>query len=111
ITLLDSRRSNNIAIILSQFRMEISEIKQALIDINEDVLTSEKIEALKKCLPTKEEVYACQFLLVDQSSVISSNLFLKDGTGQILQRRYLLISSSRVIRIDGMQTNDLKRFQ
>eukprot|EP01096_Ripella_sp_DP13-Kostka_P014378 TRINITY_DN647_c0_g1_i1.p1 TRINITY_DN647_c0_g1~~TRINITY_DN647_c0_g1_i1.p1 ORF type:complete len:1074 (+),score=617.15 TRINITY_DN647_c0_g1_i1:530-3751(+) len=57
IMLLDHRRANNVPIVLSRFgRLSYDEIKTAILTLNEDVLTSENLNALKELVPTPEEV-------------------------------------------------------
>jgi len=57
ITLLDPKRSNNVSIMLSRFgKMDYSEIRKAIMDLNEDVLPIENTAALKQLTPEPEEI-------------------------------------------------------
>eukprot|EP01097_Dermamoeba_algensis_P009101 TRINITY_DN6286_c0_g2_i1.p1 TRINITY_DN6286_c0_g2~~TRINITY_DN6286_c0_g2_i1.p1 ORF type:complete len:147 (+),score=34.80 TRINITY_DN6286_c0_g2_i1:211-651(+) len=57
VSLLDTKRSNNISIMLSRFK-EVSheEIKNAIMSLNEYMLSVDNILALKQFSPTAEEI-------------------------------------------------------
>ena len=57
IQILDNKRSNNTSIMLSRFgKMAYSEIKKAIVDLDENILSAENISALKQFVPTPEEI-------------------------------------------------------
>jgi len=56
VALLDPRRSNNVSIVLSQFKITTEALKKATEDADDTVLNSDSVEALLKYLPTQEEV-------------------------------------------------------
>ncbi|KAI9101081.1 hypothetical protein DFS34DRAFT_456152 [Phlyctochytrium arcticum] len=55
ISLIDSRRAQNIAIMLGGLRLQYSEIRDAIIEVDESVLTIERLQALRMYAPTQEE--------------------------------------------------------
>uniref|UniRef100_A0A0W0GB16 Putative FH2-domain-containing protein n=1 Tax=Moniliophthora roreri TaxID=221103 RepID=A0A0W0GB16_MONRR len=56
-TLLDITRANNIAIMLSRIKnLGLSEIRLALLELNDEKLTVDDLKAISKQLPTSEEV-------------------------------------------------------
>ncbi|KAH7922962.1 FH2-domain-containing protein [Leucogyrophana mollusca] len=55
-TLLDITRANNIAIMLSRFKFGFSDIRQALLDLDDSRLTVDDLKAISKQLPTPEEI-------------------------------------------------------
>ncbi|CAK5262775.1 unnamed protein product [Mycena citricolor] len=55
-TLLDITRANNIAIMLSRIKMGFPDIKQALLDLNDEKLSVDDLKAISKQLPTAEEM-------------------------------------------------------
>ncbi|KIK96072.1 hypothetical protein PAXRUDRAFT_32637 [Paxillus rubicundulus Ve08.2h10] len=55
-TLLDITRANNIAIMLSRFKIGYPAIRQALLDFDDSILSIEDLKAISKQLPTTEEM-------------------------------------------------------
>jgi hypothetical protein len=55
VSLLDIKRANNVAILLSHFKLSFEDIKQALLQFDDDILPAEKLLALKSIIPTEEE--------------------------------------------------------
>eukprot|EP01099_Mayorella_cantabrigiensis_P003751 TRINITY_DN2824_c0_g1_i1.p1 TRINITY_DN2824_c0_g1~~TRINITY_DN2824_c0_g1_i1.p1 ORF type:complete len:479 (-),score=146.88 TRINITY_DN2824_c0_g1_i1:27-1436(-) len=76
VQLLDMKRSNNISIILSQFKMSHSEIRQALVQMDESKLDYDALEALKKCMPTDEETEMLASFQGDHSTLGVAEQFL-----------------------------------
>ncbi|KAL5507835.1 hypothetical protein ACEPAH_5453 [Sanghuangporus vaninii] len=56
LTLLDTNRANNILIMLSRMKPSLSEIKSALLAIDDSVLSVEDLKAIARHLPTSEEI-------------------------------------------------------
>jgi hypothetical protein len=56
VTLVDGKRSQNINIALARFRMTHPAIRDAILAMDDQVLTPEKMESLLKCAPTPEEI-------------------------------------------------------
>ncbi|GLB34079.1 putative diaphanous FH3 domain contatinign protein [Lyophyllum shimeji] len=55
-TLLDITRANNIAIMLSRIKMGFPDIRQALLNLDDEKLTVDDLRAISRQLPTSEEV-------------------------------------------------------
>lgn len=55
-TLLSIQRSNNIAIVVSSFKMNVSELMECICCFDDKVLSIEKIKQLRNVLPTEEEI-------------------------------------------------------
>ncbi|KAF9232167.1 hypothetical protein BU15DRAFT_55302 [Melanogaster broomeanus] len=55
-TLLDITRANNIAIMLSRFKSRYPAIRQALLDLDDSILSIDDLRAISKQLPTTEEM-------------------------------------------------------
>ncbi|KAF0719876.1 Aste57867_737 [Aphanomyces stellatus] len=56
IGLIDVKRANNIGIMLARFRMPYPEIKRAILEVDRDILSSEKVAALIQFAPEGEEM-------------------------------------------------------
>ena len=56
VSLLDAKRANNIAIILSRLKIPFDEIARAVVDLDAEVLSVDAVTALQKCVPLPEEV-------------------------------------------------------
>ncbi|KAJ0402772.1 hypothetical protein P43SY_009716 [Pythium insidiosum] len=56
--LIDRSRANNISIIIKQFRMPHAAIREAIMKVDTQVLTLERVQGLLKILPSDEEVAA-----------------------------------------------------
>ncbi|KCV69630.1 hypothetical protein H696_04048 [Fonticula alba] len=56
ITLIDFNRANNLAILLSRFKMSNFDIKTAVLKMDEEKLSIEQLRALRQFTPTTEEV-------------------------------------------------------
>ncbi|KAF0709561.1 hypothetical protein AaE_012840 [Aphanomyces astaci] len=54
--LVDPKRQQNCSIALSRFRMTPSELKQAILTLDDAVLTLERVQILESLVPTPEEV-------------------------------------------------------
>eukprot|EP01114_Cavostelium_apophysatum_P021014 TRINITY_DN7206_c0_g1_i1.p1 TRINITY_DN7206_c0_g1~~TRINITY_DN7206_c0_g1_i1.p1 ORF type:complete len:739 (-),score=147.03 TRINITY_DN7206_c0_g1_i1:81-2297(-) len=55
VNLLDLQRSNNIAIVLSRFKVPTSEIKRAITEFDESILSFDALVAIKSIIPTADE--------------------------------------------------------
>ncbi|TFY71361.1 hypothetical protein EVG20_g1662 [Dentipellis fragilis] len=55
-TLLDITRANNIAIMLSRVKMGVTDIRKALLDVNDEALSVDDLKAIGRQLPTAEEI-------------------------------------------------------
>eukprot|EP00002_Diphylleia_rotans_P015919 TRINITY_DN3083_c0_g1_i2.p1 TRINITY_DN3083_c0_g1~~TRINITY_DN3083_c0_g1_i2.p1 ORF type:complete len:549 (+),score=139.32 TRINITY_DN3083_c0_g1_i2:451-2097(+) len=56
ILLLESQRSNNIGIMLSRFKVGVKELKDAIMTVDDRVLTLDALKSLEKYTPTQEEI-------------------------------------------------------
>jgi diaphanous 1 len=56
-TLLDITRAQNVAIMLSRIKLSFSEIRHAILEVNDQQLSMDELKAIAKQLPTTEEVY------------------------------------------------------
>ncbi|CAK4101660.1 unnamed protein product [Aphanomyces euteiches] len=56
IGLIDVKRANNIGIMLARFRLPYPEIKRAILEVDRDILSSEKVAALIQFAPEGEEI-------------------------------------------------------
>jgi len=56
ISLIDPQRGNNLSIVLSQFKLSGEEIAAAICDVNNEIITAERIESLVKYVPEREEI-------------------------------------------------------
>ena len=54
--LIDPKKSNNGAIVFTQMRMEVDDLKKAIISVDEKKLTAQQIKSLREYCPTQEEV-------------------------------------------------------
>ncbi|KAG6910997.1 hypothetical protein DXG01_006051 [Tephrocybe rancida] len=55
-TLLDISRANNVAIMLSRIKMGYADIRQALLDLNDNKLSVDDLRSISRQLPTSEEI-------------------------------------------------------
>ncbi|KAF0356988.1 FH2-domain-containing protein [Gigaspora margarita] len=55
-TLLDINRANNIAIMLARIKFSYSEIKNSILELNDETLTVENLKNLKSYAPTTDEI-------------------------------------------------------
>eukprot|EP01117_Protostelium_nocturnum_P015560 TRINITY_DN6052_c0_g2_i1.p1 TRINITY_DN6052_c0_g2~~TRINITY_DN6052_c0_g2_i1.p1 ORF type:complete len:553 (-),score=240.06 TRINITY_DN6052_c0_g2_i1:14-1672(-) len=78
VSLLDPRRSNNVSIVLSQFKMSTDDIKKATINADEAVLSLENVEALLKYLPTTDEIETVRSYTGDISRLGKAEKFYLD---------------------------------
>lgn len=58
ISLLDPRRAQNISIMLARFKMPYSELRQAIENLDESILTVDNLTALKQYIPQPDEISA-----------------------------------------------------
>lgn len=49
-------RSNNVGIMLARLRLTAKEIRQAIVEVDDDVLGVDDLEAIMRNLPTGDEV-------------------------------------------------------
>lgn len=54
--LLDAKRANNLAIILSRIRLTVPQIREAVLRCDEGCLSADRLTSLLKCVPTAEEI-------------------------------------------------------
>ncbi|KAJ3295039.1 hypothetical protein HDU76_006893, partial [Blyttiomyces sp. JEL0837] len=60
ITLLDMTRARNIEILLGSLRVSYQTIREAIITVNDEVLTADRLAILMQCIPTDEEIELVQ---------------------------------------------------
>lgn len=56
LVLLDAKRANNIAIILSRVRLPFDEMRAAVLSLDKEALPSDAVAALLSCVPSPEEL-------------------------------------------------------
>jgi len=57
VQVLDTKRSNNVSIMLARFKgLEHSQIKKAILDLDEKILSVEALQSIKMFVPTPEEI-------------------------------------------------------
>jgi len=76
ITLLDPKRSNNVSIMLSRFgKMPFSEIRKAIMDLDENILPIENTAALKQLAPEPEEIESLKEFAGDKAQLGKAEQF------------------------------------
>jgi len=55
ISLLDTKRANNMAIMISQFKLPVAVIKQAIVDLDDSLVSSEALAKMITVFPNEEE--------------------------------------------------------
>jgi diaphanous 1 len=73
---IDLKRASNIGIIISHFKLSFSEIREALLELDEEVLTVERLLALKSAFPNDEERKKLAAFKGDKSSLSRPEQFL-----------------------------------
>lgn len=54
--LIDKKRAYNMDIVLSRIRLPVNDIRDAILQCNETIMTEERVSALLKYVPTKDEI-------------------------------------------------------
>lgn len=94
VQLIDSKRSDHVSIALKRFGMPAEAIRAALLSMDGKALDSEKVENLKKIIPTDDELKAVQDFEGDLDEVgAAEKFFLIIGEIPLLQLRTELFSS------------------
>ncbi|KAI9336208.1 hypothetical protein DFJ73DRAFT_850689 [Zopfochytrium polystomum] len=60
VTLLDLQRARNMEILLGSLRVKNPDLKEAIMTVNDEVLTQERLNVLEQCLPTDDEIELVQ---------------------------------------------------
>ncbi|KAL4109004.1 hypothetical protein PRIC1_000711 [Phytophthora ramorum] len=76
--LIDRARSNNISIIVKQFRMSNAALRVAIMKMDSEVLTLDRVQGLIKILPTEEEIAAISGFHGDPTTLNGAELVLKE---------------------------------
>ncbi|KAG1708363.1 hypothetical protein DVH05_025041 [Phytophthora capsici] len=76
--LIDRARSNNISIIVKQFRMSNAALRVAIMKMDSEVLTLDRVQGLIKILPTEEEIAAVSGFSGDPTTLNGAELVLKE---------------------------------
>ncbi|KAG7387291.1 hypothetical protein PHYPSEUDO_014470 [Phytophthora pseudosyringae] len=76
--LIDRARSNNISIIVKQFRMSNAALRMAIMKMDSEVLTLDRVQGLIKILPTEEEIAAISGFSGDPTTLNGAELVLKE---------------------------------
>uniref|UniRef100_H3HAW7 FH2 domain-containing protein n=1 Tax=Phytophthora ramorum TaxID=164328 RepID=H3HAW7_PHYRM len=71
-------RSNNISIIVKQFRMSNAALRVAIMKMDSEVLTLDRVQGLIKILPTEEEIAAISGFHGDPTTLNGAELVLKE---------------------------------
>lgn len=80
-TLIDLTRSQNIAIMLSRIKIPFAQLRTALLQLDESVLTEDNLKALKACVPTSEEMELIREYDGDVSALSKADQFFKEMLG------------------------------
>ncbi|KAG3119284.1 hypothetical protein PI125_g2133 [Phytophthora idaei] len=76
--LIDRARSNNISIIVKQFRMSNAALRVAIMKMDSEVLTLDRVQGLIKILPTEDEIAAITGFNGDPTTLNGAELVLKE---------------------------------
>ncbi|EEY69379.1 formin-homology 2 domain-containing protein [Phytophthora infestans T30-4] len=76
--LIDRARSNNISIIVKQFKMSNAALRVAIMKMDAEVLTLDRVQGLIKILPTDEEIAAITGFSGDPTTLNGAELVLKE---------------------------------
>ncbi|KAE9360467.1 hypothetical protein PR003_g181 [Phytophthora rubi] len=76
--LIDRARSNNISIIVKQFKMSNAALRVAIMKMDSEVLTLDRVQGLIKILPTEEEIAAITGFNGDPTTLNGAELVLKE---------------------------------
>lgn len=60
IRLIDDKRSYNIELCIARFKIRLCDIREAIETFDEDLLGTEELEILSRCIPTQEEIKVVQ---------------------------------------------------
>ncbi|RLN94290.1 hypothetical protein BBJ28_00007680, partial [Nothophytophthora sp. Chile5] len=76
--LIDRARSNNISIIVKQFKMSNAALREAIMKMDADVITLDRVQGLIKILPTEEEIAAITGFHGDPTTLNGAERVLKE---------------------------------
>ncbi|GAB9463129.1 hypothetical protein Gpo141_00000602 [Globisporangium polare] len=76
--LIDRSRANNISIIIKQFRMSNAALREAIMKLDANVLTIERVQGLLKIMPTEEEIAAITGFQGDPLTLNEAERILKE---------------------------------
>ncbi|CEG45971.1 Rho GTPase effector BNI1 and related formins [Plasmopara halstedii] len=76
--LIDRARSNNISIIIKQFKMSNAALRMAIMRMDSEVLTLDRVHGLTKMLPTEDEIVSISGFTGDPSTLNGAELVLKE---------------------------------
>lgn len=76
--LIDRARSNNISIIIKQFKMSNATLRVAIMRMDFEVLTLDRVQGLIKMLPTEDEIVAISSFNGDPTTLNGAELVLKE---------------------------------
>lgn len=76
--LIDRSRANNISIIVKQFRVSNSALREAIMKVDVNVLNLERVQGLIKILPTEEEIAAIAAFQGDPTTLNDAERVLKE---------------------------------
>ncbi|KAF1324639.1 Formin-homology 2 domain-containing protein, partial [Globisporangium splendens] len=78
VSLIDRARANNISIIIKQFRMSHAALREAIMKLDPNVLTLERVQGLIKIMPTEEEITAVTGFQGDPLTLNEAERILKE---------------------------------
>lgn len=58
VSVLDPKRAQNTSIMLARFKMPYADLRKAIEDLDETILTVDNLTSLKQCIPTPDEIAA-----------------------------------------------------
>ncbi|CAG8761717.1 9161_t:CDS:2, partial [Ambispora leptoticha] len=77
-TLLDFNRANNIAIMLARIKMPYSEVRDAVLELDDEKLTVENLRAIKQYVPSTEEIELVREYDGDLSNLGNAEKYIKE---------------------------------
>ena len=77
-TLLDFNRANNIAIMLARIKMPYSEIKDAILEFDDEKLSVENLRSIKQYVPTNEDIELVKEYYGDLSTLGNAENYFRE---------------------------------
>jgi len=76
ITVLDGKRNQNLSILIARFKITYEEVRKAIIDLDDEFLVPDTVNALKQAAPTPEEIELLKEFSGDKDSLAKPDRFL-----------------------------------
>ncbi|EFC43832.1 diaphanous-related formin [Naegleria gruberi] len=75
VSFIDPQKSNNLSILLGYLRLDNEDIKNAIIDMDDEILSQQNIESLKDKAPTEEEIQSIMAYTGDKDLLAPADKF------------------------------------